>query len=98
MPRLNGRLGAVCQYSQLLDKKSNVLRSDKLARWNVMGVQGAMLSEVLEEPLYMQSLTVALPHCTTEVAHQARAALWRAVAGPHSLLPLRTHVALGRCR
>lgn len=55
--------------------------SDKLARWTLLGLQGAMLSELLEEPLYMQSLTVALPNCTHTSVEQARAALWRAVVG-----------------
>ncbi|BDA47371.1 tRNA-specific adenosine deaminase 1 [Coccomyxa sp. Obi] len=68
--------------------------SDKLARWTLLGLQGAMLSELLEEPLYMQSLTVALPNCTQTSVEQARAALWRAVVGRTEgvakLLPFKT--------
>jgi tRNA-specific adenosine deaminase 1 len=55
--------------------------SDKLARWCIMGVQGALLSLLLKEPLYMQSLTVALPAPAPGDAAAARAALYRAVAG-----------------
>ncbi len=55
--------------------------SDKLARWTLLGVQGAMLSELLEEPLFMQSLTVALPQSTDSSVQQARVALRRAVVG-----------------
>mmetsp|Transcript_18620 Transcript_18620/g.31790 ORF Transcript_18620/g.31790 Transcript_18620/m.31790 type:complete len:262 (-) Transcript_18620:18-803(-) len=32
--------------------------SDKICRWNVLGLQGALLSSVLTEPLYMTTLTV----------------------------------------
>ncbi|CAL5224716.1 g7448 [Coccomyxa viridis] len=56
--------------------------SDKLARWCILGVQGALLLQVLEVPLYMSSLTVA---CTAEPAKhstkEAFSALERAVLG-----------------
>lgn len=35
--------------------------SDKLARWGCLGLQGGLLSALLEEPLYLSSITVALP-------------------------------------
>lgn len=32
--------------------------SDKICRWNYLGLQGSLLSSLLESPLYMESLTV----------------------------------------
>ena len=32
--------------------------SDKLCRWNCLGMQGSLLMSVLEDPLYMTTLTV----------------------------------------
>lgn len=32
--------------------------SDKLSRWNCLGLQGSLLASVLNEPLYMTTLTV----------------------------------------
>lgn len=57
------------------------LRSDKLAKWCLLGVQGALLSTLLEEPLYLESLTVALSPYEGTLAQAAFAALQRAVAG-----------------
>lgn len=32
--------------------------SDKIARWNVLGVQGGLMLNILSEPVYMQSITI----------------------------------------
>eukprot|EP00978_Attheya_sp_CCMP212_P022199 scaffold65949_cov51-Attheya_sp.AAC.2 len=32
--------------------------SDKICRWNCLGLQGSLLSSILEQPLYMSTLTV----------------------------------------
>jgi hypothetical protein len=41
-----------------LEKGSLHTCSDKICRWNMLGVQGSLLSSILEAPLYMSTLTV----------------------------------------
>ncbi|KXZ53938.1 hypothetical protein GPECTOR_6g856 [Gonium pectorale] len=59
--------------------------SDKLARWNALGLQGALLGALMGEPLYLSSITVAIGSATAERC--TRGALARAVCcrlRPHS--------------
>ena len=56
--------------------------SDKIARWCILGVQGALLHQFLEERIHVNSLTTA---CTSlpakQSATQALSALERAILG-----------------
>ena len=62
--------------------QSVCVRSDKIARWCILGVQGALLHQFLEEGLHISSLTAA---CTSlpakQHATQALSALKRAILG-----------------
>ena len=70
--------------------------SDKVARWNVLGLQGALLSQFME-PVYMSSLTLGSLH---HHGHLSRAVCCRFADLSPSLPPgyRVNHAPLGRVR
>ncbi|XP_034039654.1 double-stranded RNA-specific editase B2-like [Thalassophryne amazonica] len=67
--------------------------TDKMAKWNVVGLQGALLSHMVE-PVYLHSLTVGtLAH----TGHLARALTRRLAPVQHLLVPYRRQQLLLGC-
>jgi hypothetical protein len=73
------------------DPTLSVSCSDKVARWTLLGAQGALLSGLLARPLYLESLTVAVPGGDAAVRERAAAALRRAFCDRPA--PLRARLA-----
>ncbi|KAK7866915.1 hypothetical protein R5R35_001656 [Gryllus longicercus] len=68
-------VGAVRTKPGRGDPTLSVSCSDKLARWNAVGVQGALLAQLLDRPIYFQTIVIAggVPFSET--------AMFRAVRG-----------------
>lgn len=49
--------------------------SDKMAKWNTVGVQGALLHAIIGRPIYLESITLCkTPYCDIEATERA---IWR---------------------
>lgn len=53
--------------------------SDKLARWNVMGIQGALLYSLLSKPIYLESIVLCGDQCDVEACERAIWKRWSTV-------------------
>ena len=72
------------------DKGSIHTCSDKILRWNVLGLQGSLLSSLLDEPLYLSTLTVGRK---LSGAICRRAVCCRLGHGPFVCMPVATSVS-----
>jgi len=61
--------------------------SDKIASWNYLGIQGALVSSLLEEPIYIDRIMIGLGDLGTTSAPQTqleedcKRALWQRLDG-----------------
>ncbi|XP_006860219.1 PREDICTED: tRNA-specific adenosine deaminase 1 [Chrysochloris asiatica] len=53
------------------DRTSSMSCSDKLARWNVLGCQGALLMHFLEQPIYLTAVVIGKCPYSQEVMQRA---------------------------
>ncbi|XP_026283516.1 tRNA-specific adenosine deaminase 1 [Frankliniella occidentalis] len=79
-------LGAVRTKPGRGDPTLSVSCSDKLMRWNCVGIQGALLSRLLGYPIYLQSITVG-GGCPFSGSALKRAVIERASVGKCCLPP-----------
>lgn len=73
------QLGAIRRKPGRGEATLSMSCSDKLARWGMLGLQGAVLIELLIAPLYLSSVTVALANGQEETG--TLAALHRGLIG-----------------
>ncbi|XP_035825974.1 tRNA-specific adenosine deaminase 1 isoform X2 [Aplysia californica] len=71
------------------DRTESLSCSDKMARWNVLGCQGALLSMLLAEPIYFASVTVGRsPFCKSAMGR----ALYMRLTSPDVSFPAPYHL------
>lgn len=63
------------------DRTMSMSCSDKMAKWNVVGLQGALLSHLIAEPIYLSSITVGKCPFSSAAMHRAVTGRVESVSG-----------------
>lgn len=74
------------------DRTLSMSCSDKLARWNVMGIQGALLSSVLAKPIYIESIIYCGQLCDVDALERA---VWKRWSDVRTAIQLPSNFKIG---